>query len=96
MIKLDIQHLNVNVGPSGRKSDFVVCEQQRFRPACAYAQSDQNLCYSLSILATLSACKTSRLYLVSVAEQVGLSLTWSQTREDGFSLITVHISSSYL
>ena len=25
----------------------VVCEQQRRRPACAYAQSDQRLCYSL-------------------------------------------------
>ena len=25
----------------------MVCEQQRRRPACAYAQSDQRLCYSL-------------------------------------------------
>ena len=25
----------------------VVCEQQRHRPACASAQSDQRLCYSL-------------------------------------------------
>ena len=25
----------------------VVCEQQRRRPACAYAQSDRRLCYSL-------------------------------------------------
>ena len=24
-----------------------MCEQQRLRPACAYVQSDQSLCYSL-------------------------------------------------
>ena len=24
-----------------------MCDQQRLRPACAYAQSDQSLCYSL-------------------------------------------------
>ena len=28
-------------------SYFVACEQQRCRPACASAQSDQRLCYSL-------------------------------------------------
>ena len=27
------------------KPDFGVCEQQRCRPACASAQSDQHLCY---------------------------------------------------
>ena len=25
----------------------IVCDQQRLRPACAYAQSDQRLCWSL-------------------------------------------------
>ena len=30
-----------------RKHDFVVCEQQRRKPACVPAQSDQRLCYSL-------------------------------------------------
>ena len=34
----------------------------------------------------------SRLYLVSVAEQTGLSLTWSQTPNTGF-LVTRLISS---
>ena len=31
-----------------RNSDFVSCEQQRHRPACASAHSGQRLCYSLS------------------------------------------------
>ena len=30
-----------------RKPGFVTCEQQRRRPACASAKSDQHLCYSL-------------------------------------------------
>ena len=33
----------------------------------------------------------SRLYLVSIAEQAGLSLTWSQTLEDRFSHDLAHI-----
>ena len=28
-------------------SDFVACESQRHRPACAYAQTGHCLCYSL-------------------------------------------------
>ena len=35
--------------------------------------------------------KFSRLYLASVAEQAGLSLTWSQTSEDRFSPDVAHI-----
>ena len=34
-------------GHSAIKPVFGVCEQQRCRPACASAQSDQRLCYSL-------------------------------------------------
>ena len=30
-----------------RNPVFMVCEQHRHRPACASAQSDQRLCYSL-------------------------------------------------
>ena len=30
------------------KSDIDACQQQRYRPACASAQSVQHLCYSLS------------------------------------------------
>ena len=35
-------------GSHARKLDFVVCAQQRCRPACALVQSDQHLCYSFS------------------------------------------------
>ena len=38
-----------------------VCEQQRCRPACASAQSDQRLCYSLigSIISSLATSEIS-------------------------------------
>ena len=32
---------------NARKPDFVACEQQRGRSACASTQSDQRLCYLL-------------------------------------------------
>ena len=38
-----------NIWASPREKSSVVCEQQRRRPACAYAQSDQRLCYSLIV-----------------------------------------------
>ena len=38
-----------------------------------------------STIPTLAKYKISRLYLASVAEQTGLSLTWSPTPEDRFS-----------
>ena len=41
--------VRVYMGLVVRKSDFVACKQQRSRPACADAQSDQRLCYSLSV-----------------------------------------------
>ena len=37
-----------------------------------------------SILATIHSCKTSRLLLVSVAEQASISLTWAQTPKTVF------------
>ena len=36
-----------NLGLDAKKPVFVVCEQHRRRPACAFAQSDQLLCDSL-------------------------------------------------
>ena len=36
------------MGPDVIKPDFVACKQQRRRSDCAFAQSDQHLCYSLS------------------------------------------------
>ena len=35
------------MGLDQKNMSFGVCEQQRYRPACAYAQTDQCLCYSL-------------------------------------------------
>ena len=37
-----------------------------------------------SIIPVVAKSKISRLYLVPVAEQAGLSLTWSQTQKTGF------------
>ena len=37
-----------HMGLDARNQDFVACEQQRRRPACASAQSGQRLCYALS------------------------------------------------
>ena len=37
----------VSFGPRREKTCFAICEQQRRRSACACAQSDQHLCFSL-------------------------------------------------
>ena len=44
---VNLDTFNYYLGLNGRKPDFVVCEHQRRRLACAYAQSGQRLCYSL-------------------------------------------------
>ena len=44
-----------------------------------------------SMISKLAKPKISRPYLVSVAEQVGLSLTWSQTPEGTFPRDVAHI-----
>ena len=36
------------MGVDERNPDFVACKQQKRRPACASAKSDQRLCYSPS------------------------------------------------
>ena len=54
----------------------------------ASAQSDQHLCFSLSgnykLIDKLATCKISAFQLVSVTEQAGFSLTWSETPKTGF------------
>ena len=47
-----------------------------------------------SIISLVSRSEISRFELVSVAEQAGLNLNWSQTPEDTFSLDGAHISSN--
>ena len=44
-----------------------------------------------SIMPIVAISKTSRLQLASVAEQAGLSLTWSQTPEDRFSRVEAEV-----
>ena len=70
-----------------RKPFYVKCEHQRRRSAYASAQYDQHRCFCClgSIIPLVSICEIPSLQLISVAEQVSLSLTWSQTPEDSFS-----------
>ena len=44
-----------------------------------------------SVMSLVSVTKISSLMLVSVAEQAGLSLTWSETPEDTFCHDEAHI-----
>ena len=44
-----------------------------------------------SVMSLVSVAKSSSLMLVSVAEQAGLSLTWSETPEDTFSHDGAHV-----
>ena len=44
-----------------------------------------------SMICILAISKVSRLYLVSIAEHAGLSLTWSQISEDAFSRDVAHM-----
>ena len=55
------------------------------RLACASAQSDQCLCCSLpGQYNTSTNSRNFKTQLVSSAEQVGLSLTWSKLQKTGF------------
>ena len=72
---------------------YVICEQQRCRSACASGQSDQRLCFRClaSVMSLVSVTKISNLMLASVAEQAGLSLTWSGTPEDAFCRVVARM-----
>ena len=48
-----------------------------------------------SVIPILSKAKIPRLQQASVAEQAGLSLTWSQTLEDRFSREAAHMYYSH-
>ena len=69
-----------------RKPVYAICEQQKRRSACASAHliSAFVVRYLDSMIPLLAIAEISRLQLVSVAEQVGLSLKWSQTPMTGF------------
>ena len=55
---------------------------KRCRSACESTQSHQHLCF-LHLDSILPVLAKSTLELVSVAEQAGLSITWSQTPKTG-------------
>ena len=79
------------MGLYARKPDFIACKQQRPRPACALAQSDQ--CWNLeSTIAQLAERKKSIFWRVFVAEQAGLGLTWSETEKTGFLMSRCNFS----
>ena len=48
-----------------------------------------------NIVAILAKSKISKLLLASLADQVGLSLTWLQTPQDRFSRAIAHFSSGW-
>ena len=54
-------HNILHIASTRKTTDFVVCDQQTCRAACASAQFDQRLCYSLS-----GNIKTSRQMLVLI------------------------------
>ena len=66
---------------------YAICEQQRCRSACAFAQSDQHLVVRCldSMICILAISKVSRLQLASVAEHAGWNLAWWKIPEDTFS-----------
>ena len=72
---------------------YAICEQQRCRSACGFAQSDQHLCFRcLDSTTPLHVIfEISRLQLASVAEQADLNLTWSKIPEDTFSRDVAHM-----
>ena len=43
-----------------------MCDPQRLRPACAYAQSDQSLCYSLEYSMTVKLLTEQRFEFLSL------------------------------
>ena len=52
------------LGFDARKADFVACEQHRRRPVCAFAQSDQRLCYSYVSGMYISQCSAMQNFNV--------------------------------
>ena len=65
-----------------RKPVYAICEQQR----CIRAVLISAFVVSCldSVIPLLAIAEISRLQLVSVAEQAGLSLIWSQHPKTGF------------
>ena len=98
-MRLNYSRPTLNLQRYARNSAIGVCEQQRRRPACASAKSDQRLCYSLieyySIILKLAPSEISLFYLVSVAEKAGFGMILAETLKTGFvasMLIYIHVN----
>ena len=77
-----------HMGLNARNPDFVVCEHQRCRPACASVQSDQHLCYSLSgKLNSLTSCMRNFENLASPCSWAG----WFEPYIVTISCVQAHI-----
>ena len=81
-----------------RRPVHAIWEQQRCRSAWASTLSDQHFSFFShcqdSIMCKHAKSKLTRLWLVSVAEQASLSLSWSQTPKDKFSHDVVWLSAN--
>ena len=85
--------VKMHMGLVERKPDFGGCEQQKRKPACASAQSDQRLCYSLIIKYHIKACYEQNFkFLASYCTWED----WFETRfvgnpKDRFCHVVAHI-----
>ena len=73
------------MGLDAKKSVFGVSEQERRRPA--YLRSLISafvICFLERIISKLATCKVLYIWLVSVAEETGLSLSLSETQKTVF------------
>ena len=70
-----------------------MCDQQRLRPACTYAQSDQSLCKSLehSMTVTLPTEQYLKFLSLKGAAQARLSLNSSK-----FTLLEITCHGSFI
>ena len=69
-----------------RKPDFCICENKDADQLCGNREADQRLCfrYTDSSILLLHKSEISSLWSSSVAVQVGLCRTWSETPKTGF------------
>ena len=74
-----------HMGLDAKKSVFGVSEQERRRPAYPSSLiSAFVICFLERIISKLATCKVLYIWLVSVAEETGLSLSLSETQKTVF------------
>ena len=86
-----------DTGLDVRKPVFGVCEQQRRRPACASAQSDQRLCFSLFEKYYIQTCYRRIFnFLASLCSRAGwFESGFVRNPEDRFSRDEAHTCPSH-